>query len=92
MTEPRLEELRGKTYPDTLREQLRALEVDEHLQRFRRSRQALAADPYLPLLSFLATRKTHERPKWPLPTGRVATICSTSSDPIRYTVSTGATR
>ena len=52
MTETKFEELRGKTYPDTLEEQLKTLETDDTLQRFKVSRQRLAADPYRPLYHF----------------------------------------
>ena len=52
MTEPRQEELRGKTYPGTLEQQVKVLETDEDLQRFRESRERLAADLYRPLYHF----------------------------------------
>ena len=52
MTEPKLEGLRGKTYPATLEEQLKALETDEDLLKFNESRERLAADPYRPLYHF----------------------------------------
>ena len=52
MTETKFEELRGKTYPDTLEEQLKTLESDDTLQRFKESRQRLAADPYRPIYHF----------------------------------------
>ena len=52
MTKPKFAELHGKTYPDTLEEQLQVLETDELLQRFKESRQRLAADPYRPLYHF----------------------------------------
>lgn len=52
MFKPKFEELRGKTYPDTLEEQRSALEVDEDLLKFRASRERLAADPYRPLYHF----------------------------------------
>ena len=52
MTETKFEELRGKAYPGTLEEQLKTLESDETLQRFKESRQRLAADPYRPLYHF----------------------------------------
>lgn len=49
MTQQEFEELRGKTYPDTLEEQIKALETDEDLARFQESRERLAADPYRPV-------------------------------------------
>ena len=52
LTGPKPEKPRGKTYPGTLDEQLRALETDELLQEFRDSRERLAADPYRPLYHF----------------------------------------
>lgn len=52
MTGKKFEMMRGKTYPDTLEEQLKALETDEELQRFAESRERLSADPYRPLYHF----------------------------------------
>ncbi|MFQ6094073.1 MAG: glycoside hydrolase family 32 protein [bacterium] len=52
MADEKLEELRGRTYPDALEDQLKALETDEDLQRFRESRERLAVDPYRPLYHF----------------------------------------
>ena len=49
MADEKLEELKGRTYLDTLEDQLKALETDEDLQRFKESRRSLAADPYRPL-------------------------------------------
>ena len=47
------EPLGGKTYPDTLDEQLRALESDDWVQRFAESRRRLAqSDPHRPLYHF----------------------------------------
>lgn len=43
------EALRGKTFPDTLEEQLKALDRDEDLLKFKASRERLADDPYRPL-------------------------------------------
>ncbi len=54
MAETRFEELRGKTYPTALEDQLRALETDEELGRFAGSRKRLAADPFRPLYHFSA--------------------------------------
>ena len=48
----RFEALHGKTYPDTLEEQIEALQGDEDLERFAESRHTLAADPYRPLYHF----------------------------------------
>ena len=44
--------LSGPTYPDTLEEQLRALESDEALRAFAEARQRLASDPYRPAYHF----------------------------------------
>ena len=52
MKESKFEELRGRSYPDTLAEQLHALETDEDLLSFTASRERLAADPYRPLYHF----------------------------------------
>jgi len=52
MVEPNAGKLRGKQYPETLEEQLEALEKDETLERFRQSRRRLAADPHRPLYHF----------------------------------------
>jgi len=52
MSQPKFEELRGKTFPDTLDEQLKALETDQDVQRFKASRDRLADDPYRPLYHF----------------------------------------
>ncbi len=46
------EPLGGPTYPDTLEEQLAALEDDEQLERFRAERERLAADEDRPLYHF----------------------------------------
>lgn len=48
------EPLGGETYPETLEEQLRALEADEQMQRFTQTRQRLASDRYRPLYHFSA--------------------------------------
>ena len=53
MTEDmQFEPLSGPTYPETLEEQLQALEDDEQLARFRAERERLAADRYRPLYHF----------------------------------------
>lgn len=52
MTKPKIAGLRGKTYPDTLEEQLKVLETEADLQCFKESRERLAADPYRPLYHF----------------------------------------
>ena len=52
MTDQKLPRLKGKTYPDTLQEQMKALETDAFLKKFRASRERLAADPYRPLYHF----------------------------------------
>lgn len=52
MPEPKFTELRGKTYPVALEEQLRALETDGDLLKFKASRERLAGDPYRPLYHF----------------------------------------
>ncbi len=44
--------LYGPVYPDTLEEQLNALDTDEAVRRFATSRQRLAVDPYRPLYHF----------------------------------------
>ncbi len=44
--------LSGPTYPDTLDEQLRALESDEALRAFADARRRLSADPYRPSYHF----------------------------------------
>ena len=45
--------LSGETYPDSLDEQLRSVEVDDAVRRFRESRERLAeSDPYRPLYHF----------------------------------------
>ena len=49
MAEERLEHLHGKEYPETLDEQLEALQSDEILARYAESRRLLASDPYRPL-------------------------------------------
>ena len=41
MTEPKFEALRGKIYPATLEEQLKALETDGDLLKFKESRERL---------------------------------------------------
>jgi len=46
MSEAKFEKLRGRTYPVALEEQLKALETDEDLLKFRESRERLAADSY----------------------------------------------
>jgi len=46
------EPLSGKTYPEALDEQLRALEADEQLRGFREAREQLADDPYRPIYHF----------------------------------------
>jgi len=46
------EPLGGETYPDTLEQQLHALETDRQLQGFRASREQLASDLYRPLYHF----------------------------------------
>jgi len=46
------EPLSGPTYPETLEEQLQALEGDEQLARFRAERERLAADEYRPMYHF----------------------------------------
>ena len=51
-TTPKHEPLYGETYPITLDEQLHALESDEWIRRFTRSRRRLAADPFRPLYHF----------------------------------------
>lgn len=43
------EQLEGKTYPDTLAEQLKALEKDETVRTYKARREQLASDPYRPL-------------------------------------------
>ena len=52
MTKLTLAQLRAKTYPDTLDEQLKALGSDPVLHGFTESRERLAADPYRPLYHF----------------------------------------
>ena len=52
MAESRFEELRGKTYPTVLEDQLKALDTDEELGGFTESRKRLAADPFRPLYHF----------------------------------------
>ncbi len=52
MSKLEFEPLKGKTYPDTLEEQLQALDADAHLERFRASRECLATDPHRPLYHF----------------------------------------
>ena len=52
MSESRSEELREKTYPTALEDQLKAMETDEELGRFAESRERLAADPFRPLYHF----------------------------------------
>ncbi len=52
MTQPKFEELQGREFPSTLEEQLKALESDDDLNRFKESRERLAADPYRPLFHF----------------------------------------
>lgn len=52
MPEPKFKALKGKNNPDTLDEQLKALDTDEALQKFKASRERLAADPYRPLYHF----------------------------------------
>ena len=49
MIQAKFEALRGRVYPDTLTEQEKALQTDEDLLRFEKSRERLAADPYRPL-------------------------------------------
>ena len=45
--------LSGETYPDSLDEQLRSVEADDTVRRFRESRERLAeSDPYRPLYHF----------------------------------------
>ena len=47
------EPLSGEVYPETLDEQLRAIETDDTVRRFRESRDRLAEqDPYRPLYHF----------------------------------------
>ena len=52
MAEMRFNAGRGKTYPGTLEEQLKALQTDEGVLGFLESRERLAADPYRPLYHF----------------------------------------
>ena len=54
--------LRHRTYPETLAEQLRALERDPTVQRFTASRQRLAGDPYRPLYHFSPAENTMNDP------------------------------
>ena len=49
MADTELEALRGRTYPDSLAEQIEALETDADVVRFKASRERLAGDPYRPL-------------------------------------------
>ena len=43
------EKLKGKIYPDTLDEQLKALATDETIRSYREQRELMASDPYRPL-------------------------------------------
>ena len=52
MTTTNYPPLSGPTYPDTLDEQLLALESDDALQAFADARRRLAADPYRPAYHF----------------------------------------
>ena len=62
MTEPKFEALRGRIFPETLEEQMKALETDEDLQKFKASRERLAADPYRPLYHFSPPENTMNDP------------------------------
>ena len=52
MSEEKLEPLSGKEYPNTLDEQMQALESDGDLAEFRQTRERLADDPHRPLYHF----------------------------------------
>ncbi len=43
------ERLKGKTYPNTLDEQLKSLETDEAILSYREQREQMAKDPYRPI-------------------------------------------
>jgi len=43
------EKLKGKTYPDTLDEQIEVLTMDETILSYREQRERIASDPYRPL-------------------------------------------
>ncbi len=52
MTKAGAEQRQPKACPVALEDQLEALATDEHLRKFRASRERLAADPYRPLYHF----------------------------------------
>ena len=93
MTTTNYPALSGPIYPDTLDEQIRALESDDALRTFADARQRLSSDPYRPAVPLFAAAECDERPERAvLLAGAVAPV-STSTDPAaRTTAFTGGIR